>query len=322
VRRTVITFAALALASQVTAVHAAGPGWDYAGPPYCTDGAPACVQEAANSYLVAVANHDGDYARLAPMVKRTRNAGEQTPAEQWYTRDAMADSLDESEDPVNAVHSVDWVIDGDEAIAFYAIDASYEERGPQAAQTWLAERFHVTAGEIDEIEALFFFAPGVGSTQRGWTTGSTNGGQPADERDPTWCTGADRACVLTAAQSYFAAQQTGDHRGARLSDDVRRTLNGRTTATDRTTAEAVTLPASAVTYQTRNVRWYVDERSGDAVVFAALDQSATSVLEPGTGHAATLHLAQRTRVTRGLVHEIEQIAWPTPGGAPTPTGWE
>jgi hypothetical protein len=70
------------------------------------------------------------------------------------------------------------------------------------------------------------------------------------------------------------------------------------------------------------VRWYVDDRSGDAVVFAALDQSATSALDPTPGHVATLHLAQRTRVTSGLVHEIEQIAWPTPGAAPTPTGWE
>jgi hypothetical protein len=328
--RLIILVLAVTAGTTAAARAADGGGWQYAGPAdYCRDPSRACVLEAANSYLEAVRSHDGDRARLAPEVKRTRNAGEQTAETQWYTRDEMADSLDESEDPVNAVHSIDWVIDGDEAIAFYAIDASYEERGPQAAQTWLAERFHVTAGEIDEIEAIFFFAPGVGNTDRGWTTDSATGGQPATDRDPSWCTDPDTACVLEAATSYLAAQLSQDYGAARLSDDVRRTLNGRDTAGNRIVVEANGVPAhpDAATYQARDARWYVDQTTGDAVVLVALDQTAAPVHRIGQAgaasvHVATIHLAQRLRVTAGLVHEIEQIAWPTAGATPTPTGWE
>lgn len=333
-KRLSTALAALAIASATlhTAHAAEGGGWQYAGPPsYCRDTTRACVLEAANSYLEAVRSHNGDRARLAPMVKRTRNAGEQTEDAQWYTRDEMADSLDVSEDPVTAVHSIDWVIDGDEAVAFYAIDASFEERGQQAAQTWLAERFHITAGEIDEIEAIFFFAPGVGNTDRGWASGSTNGGQLASDRSPEWCVDGARGCLLSAAASYWDAQMTQQYSQARLSDDVRRTFNGKETGQSRPVVEANGLPLhpDTLTYQRRDIRWYVDETTGDTVVFAALDQTAAPLHrlgqpddDPQQGHVATIHLAQRLRITNGLVHEIEQIAWPTPGTTPTPTGWE
>lgn len=324
-------WALLALASLVLglAVAAApgaragdGGGWDYAGgTPFCTDESPQCVEEAANSYLVAIRAHDGDFARLAPWVKRTRNAGEQTPETQWYTRDELADSLDESEDPVLSVHSIDWVVDGDTAVAFFAIDASYEERGEQAAQTWLAERFRIRDGLIHEIEAIFFFAPGRGTTNRGWTSTSSNGGQVASDRNGAWCTDAGRECLLSAASSYVDALVNGDSSRARLSDDVRRTLNGKETGRHRAVVQALALPSSAATYQLRNVRYFADTRTGDVVVFAALDQSLNP-LSAAAGHVATIHLAQRLRVTTGLVHEIEQIAWPTPGTQPSPTGWE
>jgi hypothetical protein len=65
------------------------------------------------------------------------------------------------------------------------------------------------------------------------------------------------------------------------------------------------------------VRWFVDESSGDALAFVALDQAL-----PGGNHIATIHTVERLHVAGGLVHQIEQIGWPAPGTSPAPTGWE
>ena len=288
---------ALLVAATGTARAGEGDGWNYAGGEYCRDSSYECVREAAHSYLRALEEHDGDFARLAPMVKRTVIANENI-----YTRDELAESLDDSEDVINSVHAADWVVDGDQAIAFYALDASYEERGVGVAQTWLAERFHITNGEIDEIEAVIFIGVGVGNTSRGWLRG-TPVGAPRDE-------------VLVAAKSLIDAQVSGDYTTAALASDVRRTLNGKDTARNRSMVEILTSPFGPATYQVRDTRMYIDARTGEAAVFAALDEGSEG------GHMATVLLAQRFRVIGGLVSEIEQVAWPIPGSEPTPTGWE
>lgn len=285
---TALVVGALTVAGIVPAVAGEGDGWQYAGGEYCRDGSYECVREAAMSYLTALRQHDGDYARLAPEITRTLNGSSKT-----YQRDALAESLDDSEDPINSVHADDWVVDGANAVAFYAIDASYAERGVGVAHTWLAERFHITNGEIDVIEGVFLFAPGIGNADRGWLRGVG--------------VETDRSELLDVATRLLDAQTTGDYANAPLAPAVRRTLNGKDTAVNRTTVEAVPAPFGPLTYGVRDTQFYADSRTGEVAVFAALDQGSA------VQHATTVVLGQRFRVRSGLVTEIEQIAWPVAG---------
>ena len=273
---------ALLVASVGTAHAGEGDGWQYAGGAYCRDTSYECVREAAMSYLTALRQHDGDYARLAPTITRTLNGSQKTT----YSRDQLAESLDDSEDPINSVHADDWVVDGDNAIAFYAIDASYAERGAAVANTWLAERFHITNGEIDEIEGVFIFAPGPPNTDRVWLRG-----QPV--------TDASRTELVDIATRLLDAQGSGDYADAPLADDVRRTLNGKETGRTRPVVEAVTAPFGPTVESVDAVQLYADDRTGEVAVFATLDHGE-----------ATLLLAQRFRIAGGLVTEIEQVAFP------------
>ena len=283
-RAAALAAGALLVASAGSAQAGEGNGWDYALGEYCTNATPECVQDAAMSYLTALRQHDGDYARLAPTITRSLNGSEPTT----YTRDELAESLDDSEDPINSVHADDWVVDGDNAVAFYAIDASYAERGAAVANTWLAERFHITNGEIDEIEGVFIFAPGPPNTDRGWLRG-----QPV--ADP----GSDRAALEAIARRLLDAQASGDYSDAPLAQEVRRTFNGKETGRTRPVVETVTAPFGPWTTGVRDERFFVDSRTGEVAGFATVDHAGGSLL-----------LAQRFRISGGLVTEIEQIAFP------------
>ncbi len=284
--------------------------------PGCTDSSRGCVIAAAQSYLDAVRTHSGAHVRLAPVIKRTRNAGEKTPETQYYAEDEMRASLDHDEDQTLDVHSAQFYVDGDQVVAFYLIEASYAEGGQQAAQTWLAERFHVTGGLIDEMEAIFFFAPGVTRTERGWPAPAAEPADSASAHDPTWCEDTSRQCLQLAASSYLDAQVRHDnYASARLADAARRTLNGTTTASSRAGVTTVEAPFGPTVTQARNVRWYLDTSTGDAIAFGAFDHQVGA-------HLTTLLAAQRLHVRYGLVDEIEQIVWPLPGTTPAPTGWE
>ena len=58
----------------------------------------------------------------------------------------------------------------------------------------------------------------------------------------------------------------------------------------------------------RDKRWFVSGKN--ATVFYLLD---TSTLPPSPVHTTTVHIVERFRVRRGLIHEIEAIFWIAPG---------
>ncbi len=106
------------------------------------------VIEAAEKYLFhGLVEHDGSKVPLAENVVRTeqgRSTGE--------GRDGLIDAL--SHDVMNVItgiRNVRWIVEGDEAVAFYDLDVTTSDR-----PVLIAERFRVVDGLITEIEAIFY----------------------------------------------------------------------------------------------------------------------------------------------------------------------
>ena len=102
------------------------------------------IIDAASTYLEALVSHDASKVPLAENAWRTeegRNSG--IGADDIRTRvasDVMAGITD--------IRDVRWFVDGENAIAFYLLDAS-------GATAHIVERFRVIDGLIHEIEAIF-----------------------------------------------------------------------------------------------------------------------------------------------------------------------
>jgi hypothetical protein len=98
----------------------------------------------ATRYLEALVHHDGDGVPLAPTctrIEQGRNTG--------TSGDAIRASL--ASDVMHGItgyRDVRWFVDGDDAIAFYVLEA-------YGRTIDIAERFEVQDGEIREIEAIF-----------------------------------------------------------------------------------------------------------------------------------------------------------------------
>ena len=109
---------------------------------------------AAEKYLFhGLVEHDGTKVPLAENVVRTeqgRNTGE--------SRDGIIESL--SHDVMNVItgiRNVRWIVDGEQAVAFYDLDVTTSDR-----PVLIAERFRVVDGRISEIEAIFHAQPAAG----------------------------------------------------------------------------------------------------------------------------------------------------------------
>ena len=102
----------------------------------------------ASRYLDALVSHDASQIPLAPDAWRTeegRNSGQGAD-------DIRARTESDQMKVISGIRDVRWYVDGDNAIAFYLLDAA-------GATTHIAERFRVVDGLIREIEAIFFISP-------------------------------------------------------------------------------------------------------------------------------------------------------------------
>ena len=113
------------------------------------------IIEAAEKYLFhGLVEHDGSKVPLAENVVRIEqghNTGE--------GRDALVRSL--AHDVMNlitGIRNVRWIVDGDQAVAFYDLDVTTSDR-----PVLIAERFRVVDGLITEIEAIFHPQSATGS---------------------------------------------------------------------------------------------------------------------------------------------------------------
>ena len=105
------------------------------------------IIEAAEKYLFhGLVDHDGSRVPLAEDVVRTeqgRNTGE--------GRDGLLEALGhEMMNVITGIRNVRWIVEGDQAVAFYDLDVTTSDR-----PALIAERFRVVDGLITEIEALF-----------------------------------------------------------------------------------------------------------------------------------------------------------------------
>lgn len=132
------------------------------------------------------------------------------------------------------------------------------------------------------------------------------------------CTDASRRCVISAASKYIEALVSHDGSQVPTAPNARRTENGLETATsgEEIRNDLTTNQGDRAIYQSRDIRWFVD--GTQAIAYYLLDTSAPGTSSP---HTATVHLAERFKVVRGLIQEIEAIFWVTPGPTPASSQW-
>ena len=113
------------------------------------------VIETAEKYLFhGLAEHDGSKVPLAENVVRHeqgRNTGQ--------GRTGLIEALShEVMNVITGVRNIRWIVEGEQAVAFYDLDTKASDR-----PVLIAERFRVVDGLITEIEALFHAQPATSS---------------------------------------------------------------------------------------------------------------------------------------------------------------
>ena len=109
------------------------------------------VIEAAEKYLFhGLVEHDGSKVPLAENVVRHEqghNTGE--------GRERLVEALShEVMNLITGVRNVRWIVEGDQAVAFYDLDTKASDK-----PVLIAERFRVVDGLVTEIEAIFHAQP-------------------------------------------------------------------------------------------------------------------------------------------------------------------
>ena len=109
------------------------------------------VIEAAEKYLFhGLVEHDGSKVPLAENVSRIEqgnNTGE--------GREGLIEALSHKVmNVITGIRNVRWLVDGEQAVAFYDLDVTTSDR-----PVLIAERFRVVDGLITEIEAIFYPQP-------------------------------------------------------------------------------------------------------------------------------------------------------------------
>ena len=112
------------------------------------------IIEAAEKYLFhGLVEHDGSKVPLATGVVRMEqghNTGE--------GRDELILALgDDVMNVITGIRNVRWIVEGDQAVAFYDLDVTTSDR-----PVLIAERFRVVEGLITEIDAIFHAQPATG----------------------------------------------------------------------------------------------------------------------------------------------------------------
>ena len=117
---------------------------------------------------------------------------------------------------------------------------------------------------------------------------------PARAADMTACTEATRACLTASAMTYIEGLQKGDGAGVRFAPHVRRTHNGGNKPEQGAEVLRARVSQERLTGH-RNLRLTVDEKKGDVFAFWVT----------GGPMPQTAHIAERVRVAKGLITEIE-----------------
>ena len=243
------------------------------------------VIDTATRYLDALVSHDADSVPLSPSARRIDNG--ETVVE---GADALRAII--RREPAAAIDSLRWLVDGDQAIVFYDLDADMAEDRPGPQDEWISayigERFLVRDERIEEIEVVY-----------------TAGPRPRPPRPHRYPAGTGpRDEVVDAAKQYISSLLSHDGSAVPLADEVWRIENGRLTA-DGADALRVSL-ASEIMHTVQEIsdeQWYAGADS--AAVFYTLRARVGD-------NDMFVRIAERFRVVDGLVVEIEAVFAPIP----------
>jgi hypothetical protein len=135
------------------------------------------------------------------------------------------------------------------------------------------------------------------------------------------CGDSSRQCLVSAATAYIDALLSHDGANVPLAPDVRRTENGLVNANGEIEVRASFTETKMVKAR-RNLRIIVDEPRQEVVAYFLIDVELTGPAQAETkagdksykvavsvpGGNYTVHEAERFRIAKGLIKEVEIIA--------------
>jgi hypothetical protein len=276
--------------------------------------------DTALTYLRSLVNHDTSTLRVASDAHRWEEGGlNAETAEELCSGNQGPVTI---EDAVLSMRQLKWsVVDGDESIAMYYLDSP-------TSPTYIAERFKVDHGLIQEIEAIFYIdttglvvgPESVGSKPESQEERLLESDQgpagfyaPMNSRgDITVPRAANRGAVQKAAQSYLDALV--DHSKAvdiPFAANVEALVNRRDkSGTGESLQSYIASPANGISgsivHLDHHPLIYVE---GDSAIAMYMVQS-TAHDAVGLGTAAGLSdiwIATRFKVVGGQITELETV---------------
>jgi len=144
------------------------------------------------------------------------------------------------------------------------------------------------------------------------------------------CTDDSAACMIAAASAYLDSIVAHDASKVPFAADVRRTEQGRVTAQGEQQIRALQKLQPDMAGRA-NTRFFVDRQSHNVVAFTLLKvtgakadptrKTFTDGAPPEQAKPSTVHLAERFKVEKGLITEIEAIFETESGAMDGVSGW-
>ena len=129
------------------------------------------------------------------------------------------------------------------------------------------------------------------------------------------CIDDNRDCMISAAEAYLDALITHDASNVPFAKMARRTEQGAVTAVGEQALRDSTKLQPDMT-EHANTRYFVDEQTNNVVVYTLLripgtkaDPNRKSYSDGREPSPSTAHLAERFKVEKGLITEIEALFW-------------
>lgn len=144
----------------------------------------------------------------------------------------------------------------------------------------------------------------------------------SSQQVPPTCTDTSRQCLISVATAYLEAVVHHDASKVPLAPDVKRVEQGiYVVQGEQALRKSVgELPAML---GHRDTRFYVDLEKQEVVYFTRIGMAATKELgQRPSGEPTTVHLAERFKIVRGLIHEIEAVFYLEIGTSAGTSGFE
>jgi hypothetical protein len=232
--------------------------------------------DVATTYLDALVSREADGARLAPDIRRINN-GVLAVQGAYAIRDIIRN------EPPTVMGDRRWVVDGEDVIAFYDLEATVRgEHWP----AYVAEHFVVRDDLVHELDIVFAADPAK---------------QPRPEHPRRYPEGDDpRDVVLEISQAYVDALTSHDASRVPLADGAYRIENGASMGTTGPEIRAaLESDGMKMIDRVEELRWFVG--TGSAAAFYTLFVNA------GNDAHVVCRIGERFRVYRQELVEIEVV---------------